>query len=417
MIIAFIALSIVLAACVVYLALSLRKTQKANVICRRMVNESPYLISTLSFPGLKYQQVSLGVERICGLKPSMFVGHTMQEMVHPDDYAIIQGIIQENAAKRHYEGIFARLRTASSNWQWTQTSAILVKDINGNDQIICYTNDINDLVNAREALQQAEDHYSLLLQNTFDVAWQLDIETRKITFLSEISYEHTGVDSRPAGSVLNSEEIFPAEDIAMCRAMINRRIKNLTENQKTRDEPEENNIRVRNADGSIVWSRMRSTLYKDQFGRLFLAGVTHRIFMSSTTDLGAQKNCESITNSLLSLPNVRVFWMDQNKMFLGCNAAFAMDMGFPAPKSITGKIESEFAKSAKGWDPYRPELLTLFESGQSISGKLVLWNKADGTTGLSLYNLSAMYQDDGQFCGVMGTYTAISQDALKRVLT
>lgn len=79
----------------------------------------------------------------------MYIGHTMQEMVHPDDYAIIQGIIQENASKRHYEGIFARLRTASSNWQWTKTSAILVKDVK-NDQLICYTYDINDLVDARE---------------------------------------------------------------------------------------------------------------------------------------------------------------------------------------------------------------------------------------------------------------------------
>lgn len=416
MLIAFIFLSAVLAACAVYLGVSLRMAKKESVICRQTVNDCPYLISALTFPGLKYLKVSAGAERLCGLEPRMYIGHTMQEMVHPDDYAIIQGIIQENVSKRHYEGIFARVRTASSNWQWTKTSAILVKDVNGDDQLICYTYDINDLVDAREELRQAEDRYSLLLQNTFDVAWLLDIETRKITFLSEISYEHTGVDSRPAGSVLNSEEIFPAEDIAMCRSMINRRIKDLRESNASRDKPEENNIRVRNADGSLIWSRMRSTLYKDKFGRLFLAGVTHRIFMSTVSNAGSGGNCESITNSLLSLPSVRVFWMDQNKMFLGCNAAFAMDMGFPAPKFITGKQEAEIAKIAKGWEPYRPELLTLFESGQSVSGKLVLWNKADGTTGLSLYNLSAMYQDDGQFCGVMGTYTAISQDALKRAL-
>lgn len=59
MLIAFILLSAVLAVCAVYLGVSLRNEKKESAICRQTVNGCPYLISALTFPGLKYLRVSM----------------------------------------------------------------------------------------------------------------------------------------------------------------------------------------------------------------------------------------------------------------------------------------------------------------------------------------------------------------------
>ena len=49
------------------------------------------------------------------------------------------------------------------------------------------------------------------------------------------------------------------------------------------------------------------------------------------------RESQQIIEGILNAIPVRVFWKDQDLVFLGCNALFANDAGFADPKDIIGK--------------------------------------------------------------------------------
>lgn len=380
---------------------------------RSIVMDCPYVVSEFSYPDLTYRFVSSASDEVFGLKASAYIGRTLREMVHPDDYVIVEESIRNSETLGHFEGILSRKRHASLGWCWVETSGFVTTDEKGVKVLICFSHSVEDLVRVRSALQESDRRYHLFLQNTFDVVWELDVETRKFTLLSPISYSRVGVDSRPVGIVDNKSTLFPEEELALSRNMINRRVKALIDSGKDCDEPEETNLRVCNADGSRVWCRMSSTMQRDSYGRFSMVGVTRPTNLSA---LGGTRwrECDVLFNAVLSFPNMRIFWLDREKVFQGCNAAFALDAGLLKPSDIEGKTEEFIFKNVAAWAPYRAQLLSAFESGRAISGKFIDVSGNNDFSQLALYDVTPITSDDGELCGVLGSYIVISREVMDR---
>ena len=378
-----------------------------------VIMDCPYVMSEFTYPDLTYRFVSSASDKVFGLKSAAYVGRTLREMVHPDDFVMAEEIIRRCENSGHFEGMLSRKRHASLGWCWVESSGFITTDDKGVKVLICFSHSVDDFVRVRSELQESERRYHLFLQNTFDVVWELDVETRKFTLLSPISYSRVGVDSRPTGFVDDKGSLLPDEELALSRTMINRRVKTLIESGKDCDEPEETNVRVRNADGSLVWCRMCSTMQRDSYGRFSMVGVTRPTNLSA---LGGTRwrECDVLFNAVLSFPNMRLFWLDSEKVFQGCNSAFALDVALSKPSDIEGKTEESIFKNAAAWGPYRAELLSVFESGRTISGKYVSVPGSNGDSQLALYDVTPIKSDDGELCGVLGSYIVVSRDIIDR---
>ncbi|CAN5622807.1 hypothetical protein BH10ACI3_BH10ACI3_09730 [soil metagenome] len=117
----------------------------------------------------------------------------------------------------------------------------------------------------------------------------------------------------------------------------------------------------------------------------------------------SQRLIEGIINSI----PVRVFWKDKDLVYLGCNAAFALDAGFADPEDIIGKDDFQM-----GWreqaESFRADDRRVIEDG--IAKLLIEESQTtpDGDTITLLTSKLPLRDSAGKISGVLGTYVDIT---------
>lgn len=145
------------------------------------------------------------------------------------------------------------------------------------------------------------------------------------------------------------------------------------------------------------------------------------VIQCNIRDISARKQGEQelraarqITEGILDAIPVRVFWKDRNLVYLGCNRIFARDAGFAEPGDIIGKDDYQM-----GWrdqaELYRADDTRVIESG---CPKLLIEESQTTPEGNTITLLSSkipLRHSNGEICGVLGTYTDITERKLAEV--
>jgi PAS domain S-box-containing protein len=122
----------------------------------------------------------------------------------------------------------------------------------------------------------------------------------------------------------------------------------------------------------------------------------------------ALRASQQITEGIINAIPVRVFWKDKNLVYLGCNAVFARDAGFAAPKDIIGKVDSQL-----GWrdqtESYCKDDRQVIASGNSRSLIEESQTTPEGKTITLLTSKMPMRNSNGEITGVLGTYIDITE--------
>jgi PAS domain S-box-containing protein len=119
-----------------------------------------------------------------------------------------------------------------------------------------------------------------------------------------------------------------------------------------------------------------------------------------------RKSQQVIKGILNSIP-VRVFWKDQDLIFLGCNVLFANDAGFADPKDIIGKDDYQMVWRDHA-ESYRNDDREVIESGVS---KLLIEEPQTTPKGKTITLLTSkipLLSSKGEINGVLGTYMDIT---------
>lgn len=210
--------------------------------------------------------------------------HSIRELIHPDDMQLLhssivsvrekekKGYVKNNA----FDGIRIRLRDVNYGWQWYEFSGFFTL-INGHQLLCCSYFPVNDQMRLTMELMESKRKFSILLNNSFNIVWELNCLTRQLVLITPISRDRFGIEDRPAGPVVSNEDCFLHEDILFYREMLNHRIAALADSDKMSDLPQVHKIHVKNRDGSVVEMLTRSTLEKDDVGQYTLYGVSQRI--------------------------------------------------------------------------------------------------------------------------------------------
>lgn len=178
---------------------------------------------------------------------------------------------------------------------------------------------------------------------------------------------------------------------------------------------------VRKADGSYEWTEFVFIALPESRGQVFLlctkpVGVEHQLDKNAVFSRIAGLDPETIVQNpltsdcwtmLMQEVNLKLFWKDRDRRFLGASRSFLDYYGLASIEEIRGKTDEEI-----GWHiddaPYREDERRVIEQGQPVyyaPGKNI--NK--GITSNILASKYPIYQN-GRIVGLVGYFLDIERD-------
>ena len=117
---------------------------------------------------------------------------------------------------------------------------------------------------------------------------------------------------------------------------------------------------------------------------------------------------QDMFRSVLDTFPQRVFWKDADSVFVGCNAAFARNIGLSDPAEIVGKTDFDIHASADA-EKYRADDREVMRSGTARIEYEEPMTRTDGSPGWARTSKVPIRDEDGRITGLLGTYQDITE--------
>ncbi|MGD1861880.1 MAG: PAS domain S-box protein [Leptolyngbyaceae cyanobacterium] len=272
--------------------------------------------------------------------------------------------------------------------------------------ILSLVQDVTERRQAQLALQVSEERWQLAITGSNEGIWDWHLPTNEV-FYSPRWKEILGYGDAELDNVYATwrSRIHP-DDCEPVQAAMTAHLQGQTATYFVE-------YRMRHRNGNYVWILSRGQAIFDE------AGEPVR-FLGSQVDVSDRKQAEldlQASQKLLQLvfdhlPQ-RVFWKDPAGRFLGCNQAFATDMGQTDPSQLMGKLESDF-------QVFSADVLAMFQARdcQVMSAKQAIVFEecpqvyADGRRRWVSTIKSPFRTPQGELLGIFGCY----EDVTDRVL-
>lgn len=162
------------------------------------------------------------------------------------------------------------------------------------------------------------------------------------------------------------------------------------------------------SDGRIKWVRERCVSDFDEEGNALRSrGTVQDITDSYLKDLAIQASRDLLMSIINTVPT-RVFWKDQDLVYMGCNQRFAEDAGEATPDDIIGKDDFELGWRAQA-DRYRADDHAVLISGQPRLSYEEPQNTPDGQTIWLRTSKVPLRNSEGEIVGILGVYEDITE--------
>jgi diguanylate cyclase (GGDEF)-like protein/PAS domain S-box-containing protein len=141
----------------------------------RLVAENASDVVFTSTNDAMIEWISPTVTSILGWLPDELIGHSTEELLHPDDVGPVRTATAtvDRGETVTYE---ARLPTVTGAWHWMAVSSRPILDPSGAViGRIGSMRDAEDSVAAREALETSERHFRMIAENASDVVYERDL--------------------------------------------------------------------------------------------------------------------------------------------------------------------------------------------------------------------------------------------------
>ncbi|MFQ5770590.1 MAG: PAS domain S-box protein, partial [bacterium] len=176
--------------------------------------------------------------------------------------------------------------------------------------------------------------------------------------------------------------------------------------------------RVVQPNGNILWVQAQAELIRDTDGQpKTLLGTVVDITERKRAEEALQESRNMLRLVLDSIP-VRVFWKDQNSVYLGCNRHFAKDTGLDSPEEIIGQNDFKLSWVEQA-EMYRADDQQVMQSGVPKLNYQEPETRSDGTKVWLRTSKVPLKNLEGNIVGVMGCYEDITErkqadEALRR---
>jgi diguanylate cyclase (GGDEF)-like protein/PAS domain S-box-containing protein len=267
----------------------------------------------------------------------------------------------------------------------------------GDTVTLVYFRDVTQRKQQEEALRESEGRYRVLFERSTFGILMTDIGTGRFVDANVSICRMLGY-SKAELLQLGIADIHPKDS--------RDRLTSEIESQARGGQQASIAISCLRKDGTVFYADIAgaNTIFH---GRKCVVGFLIDITERKQADEALRASQQMIEGIINAIP-VRVFWKDENLVYLGCNAVFARDAGFADPKDIIGKDDYQM-----GWrdqaELYRGDDRQVIESGCS---KLLIeepQTTPDGNTITLLTSKIPLRSSDGEISGLLGTYMDITE--------
>ena len=260
-------------------------------------------------------------------------------------------------------------------------------------------------VESRTQRDELKEKVDMLLQNTGDFLWSMDVDTRTFTFLTPLVDDEGRAIPRSQG-VQDIRAMMPEEDYAFFDKQLNARIVEFR--AKGQDSSENHGVRVRlmGENGQLNWYAFCGRLYTEENAKIVFRGSARKLDLqleNSVVEPSGEN--ESTQVAALAFPDIRLFWIDRDYKICGCNQAFSLAFGSSIPEEIEGKRLLEVVRP-RYFSLFHGVLSEVFEKGIPKAwkgpfgvGKRLLW-----------FNAVPLKREDGFTYRVLGVYLQLDEN-------
>ena len=247
-----------------------------------------------------------------------------------------------------------------------------------------------------QALAVSELKYRRLFESAQDGILILDFDTGRITDVNPFLITLLGYPRREmVGQTVG--ELSPFKDLASNHAMLGQ----LQKDGYVRYH----DLPLETKGGRKIAVEFVSNAYQAGDQKVIQCNI--REITDRKREEEAMRTAQQFLAEVVNAIPVRVFWKDQNLVYLGCNTAFARDAGFAGAEDIIGKDDCQMAWREQA-EAYRDDDRKILKSGQA---KLVYEETQTTPEGKTITLLSSklpLRNARGEIIGVLGTYMDIT---------
>ena len=166
-------------------------------------------------------------------------------------------------------------------------------------------------------------------------------------------------------------------------------------------------------DGTWMWIRGRGKVVaRDGAGKVLRMIGTHTdVTDKKAAEEDLRKSRATLDLVLNTIPQ-SVFWKDRGGRYLGCNQAFARDVGLEDPARILGKTDFDLPWTAEDAEAYRADDREVVESGRPKRHILEPLQKPDGSRLWIDTTKVPLWSETGDVVGVLGVYEDVTERKL-----
>lgn len=293
--------------------------------------------------------VSPSAERMLGFAPDALIGQRLEDVIHPDDRAMVTRAHQAHAtAVGEAVTVSYRARRADQDWLWVESISRSIPDASGAPhQVVASTRDISGRRQMQEALSASEERYRKLVETSADLMWALDAKGHW-RFLNQAAMDVLGAapESLVGQPVL---ELVPEDHrLAAASALVRLR---------SEGRWEEETIPLRHVDGSLRWLRFQGTVERQEseLGMEFSGAVGSA---QDVTDSIEGHRTRRFQSMLLEHMGDAVISTDRSLRVLSWNAAATRLFGWSAEEAEGQRLTQllQTASEDEGFERLHAEL-------------------------------------------------------------
>jgi PAS domain S-box-containing protein len=148
---------------------------------RRLIEHSHDLVQVIDAQG-QIAYTGPSSVRLLGYTPDEVVGGTAPEFIHPDDVERVQRLVMEVLATPGVShSVEHRARHKNGSWRWLETFARTLSPTSAAEGLVANARDITERKEAERAMQEREEHFRRLIENSYDLVQVIDA-TGHITY-------------------------------------------------------------------------------------------------------------------------------------------------------------------------------------------------------------------------------------------
>lgn len=251
--------------------------------------------------------------------------------------------------------------------RWYELRAFIQKKT-GDDNTVLLIKNVTLDVESRNQRDELKQNIDMLLQNTGDFLWSMDVDSRRFTLLTPLMDDDGRVVPRSVG-VQDIHTMLPARDCDIFEKMLNSRIVDFRASGHDREDSRGICLRLLKADGSTSWYTFNGRLAMEEGSNMVFRGAARRMeLLQDNPVLEDGIDSSDLLSSALRLPDIRVLWVDRDYKIIGCNQAFSLAFGRESPKSVEGLRLLEVVRP-KYFSFFHRYLSEVFERGRAVAWK------------------------------------------------